>query len=504
MKLSALIPLISLSAPTLTLALSDASSSSHQSPRLTRRTTHLSSRAPSDDVLDINNFLSTNYKNGDLPPGHQSGDASGQVVVLTNGGGADDDSQSPQCSSTVFIGGADVQGSFSTGWKALPQITGFDLLRDVSVASGGIVQPYYQLRGRDPSQVKRLIISQPGLPRDTWKYVNLIRNAMLCAVSNSSNNINLSELMIAAPAWLNTDDASAGAAEANDVVFSKGSWNLGSQSSAPASTSVSSYQVMDTLLTALLSRFPNVNQVWIAGHSLGASFVQRYALVKKPDNSDAVLNFWAGNAGSYAWPIKSRPVQPSGSCASTYDDWAYGLSSGPVYRQADVQANVSAVQQQYYGRRVVVALGTADDGAGDSACEAQFEGSTHLERGSNLQSAMKTLPGGIPARHAFDFVQGVAHEDYLMFSSPAALQHLFVENFNTKGTSSGAGTTSASPSSTKSGGGSKPTTSTNSGGGGNTGTGGSGDNKGSGVRLTGLAFTGVSLIAVLCGSMLLL
>ncbi|KAK0520401.1 hypothetical protein OC834_003696 [Tilletia horrida] len=437
---------------------------------------------PSGDVLDINNYLSKYYNNGDEPIGHQDSDAGGQVVEITSAAGADDNSQSPQCSNTIFIGGAAVSGSFSTGWQKLPQITGFDLLRDVTVADGGIVQPYYQMTGRNPSDVKRLIISQPGLPRDTWKYVNLIRNAMLCAVANSTNNINLSEIMIAAPAWLNTDDAQAGAAETNDIVFSKGSWNIGSLSQGPGSTSVSSYAVMDTLLNALLQRFPNVNQVWIAGHSLGASFVQRYALVRKPDANDANLNFWSGNAGSYAWPTKNRPITPSGSCASTYDDWAYGISSGdgPAYRKSDIASNVTAVQQQYYNRRVVIALGLADDGAGDSACEAQFEGSTHLTRGQNLQKEEQSLPGGIPASHTFDYVQGVAHEDYLMFSSPAALQHLFVENFNVKKSASGSGSGGSSS------GGSGGTKGGNSGSNGNSGSSGSTNSNGnSGGNKTG-------------------
>jgi len=163
--------------------------------------------------------------------------------------------------------------------------------------------------------------------------------------------------------------------------------------------------------------------------------------VKKPTSNDANINFWSGNAGSYAWPTKNRPINPSGACASTFDNWAYGINSGdaPAYRRSDIASNVTAVLQQYYNRRLVVALGLADDGAGDTQCPAQFEGSTHLERGQNLQKEEQSLPGGQPAKHTFDYVQGAGHEDYVMFTSPAALQHLFVENYNTKNAATNTG-----------------------------------------------------------------
>ncbi|KAL9935865.1 hypothetical protein V8E36_005442 [Tilletia maclaganii] len=369
--------------------------------------------------------LSQYFPNGDAPPGALSGDASGQVVEMTSAAGGDDNSQTPQCQNTIFIGGAAVNGAFNTGWTQLP---GFELKRDITVADGGIVQPDYELSGRTASQVKRLIFVHPGLPRDSWQYINLVRDALICAAANASNNIKLSKIVIAGPN--------------NDLVFSKGTWNVGALSRGPGQTSVSSYTAMDTLVEDLLARYPN--QVWHAGHSLGASFVQRYALVKKDTSNDANITFWSGNAGSYAWPTKNRPINPSGACASTYDNWAYGINSGdtPAYRRSDVASNVTAVLQQYYNRRLVVALGLADDGAGDTQCPAQFEGSTHLEHGQNLQKEEQSLPGGQPAKHTFDYVQGAGHEDYVMFISPAALQHLFVENYNTKNaaTNTGSGT----------------------------------------------------------------
>jgi len=140
--------------------------------------------------------LSQYFPNGDAPPGALSGDASGQVVEMTSAADGDDNSQTPQCQNTIFIGGAAVNGAFNTGWTQLP---GFELKRDITVADGGIVQPDYELSGRTASQVKRLIFVHPGLPRDSWQYINLVRDALICAAANASNNIKLSKIVIAGP-----------------------------------------------------------------------------------------------------------------------------------------------------------------------------------------------------------------------------------------------------------------------------------------------------------------
>ncbi|KAK0552386.1 hypothetical protein OC845_001761 [Tilletia horrida] len=471
MKLSPLITLITISGPSLALALSDASSSSHQSPRLVHRAARVAPRAPSDDVLDINNFLSKNFKNGDLPPGHQAGDADGQVVEITSADGEDDNSQTPQCSSTLFIGGAANGGTKETGWQSLPQVTGFDLKRDLVVdKKSGAVQPYYELAGRDASKVKRVLIVQPGLPRDSWKYTNLFRNALICAAANSTIGVKLEDVIVAGPAWLNVDDVTAGAAKNDDVVFSQGQWAFGSISKGPGDLTTSSYSVLDAMVEKYFdkSAYPSVNQIWIAGHSLGGLLVQHYAMVRKSTADEPNINFWMGNPGSYVWPVDTRPVDvPNSNCTSDFNTWPYGMRNQTeddvvVYRRKDMMENAAAVKQEYFSRHVVYALGLKDNGDGDDHCEAHYQGSSHLDRGQNMEKALRSLPGGAPASHVFDYVPDVSHQDYRMISSPNALWHLFGEDLNVRRATRGGSGSSGSGSSPKTGsGGRNPSTSNN-------------------------------------------
>ncbi|SJX60091.1 uncharacterized protein SRS1_11405 [Sporisorium reilianum f. sp. reilianum] len=392
-------------------------------------------------------IMQSDYQNGDTPPGARSGDAGGQTVVIDNDGGHDDNSQRAGC-PTIFIGGAAVGGSYSTGWTQMPQVLGFDTMRDLSVGSN-VVQPYIIERGKTAAQIKRVIITQPGLPRDYWKYANLVRNSLLCASVNSSLGINRDEILIAAPTWFATVDASAGAAQSTDLVFNGGSWATGVNSAGPNGASISSFEALDDLVNKFFdkSTYPNVQHVVIAGHSLGGSFTQHYAMLRKPNAAqDAQISYFVGNPGAYVWPTSDRPVQnPGGNCASTADQWSYGLQSLPPYGSG--QGSAGSIASRYYGRNVMYALGLDDNEGGDSHCEAQYQGTSHLTRGQNFQRALQSANGGnVPSSHQFNYVANVAHEDYLIFSDPTSQQFLFAQGTNFAASAAGSSSAAATSS----------------------------------------------------------
>ncbi|CAD6898851.1 unnamed protein product [Tilletia controversa] len=426
MKVSAAIPVLALAGSASVMAMQLESSSPHQN-RLVHRTLHPRG-PPSDDVLDINNFLAQHYNSGDKPVGYKDGDAGNQVVKATSKKG-DDDSQTPQCKDTIFIGSAANNGTKETGWTSLPQVTGFELKRDLVVdKKSGAVQPYYELAGRDPSKVKRVILVQPGLPRDSWKYTNLFRNALVCAAANTTMGVKLEDVIIAGAAWLNEEDVTAGASRKDDVIFNKGQWAFGALSKGPGDLTVSSYSVLDALTEKYFDRkaYPALNQIYIAGHSLGGLMTQHYAMTRKPTRDEPNINFWLGNPGSYVWPMDGRPATPENStCEDSYNTW-----------RSDTLEDVESVKEQYFSRNVVYALGLEDFGNGDDHCEAHYQGASHLERGQNYREALRSLPGGAPESHSFDLVPDTSHQDYKMISSPDALWHLFGEDLNVRRTTS--------------------------------------------------------------------
>lgn len=400
------------------LALAGSAVAVHSSPRL-------HSRQSSGSIMQ------SDYQNGATPPGARSGDAAGQTVVIDNDGGHDDNSQRAGC-PTIFIGGAAVGGSYTTGWTDMPQVLGFDTMRDLTVGNN-VVQPYIIERGKDASQIKRVVITQPGLPRDYWKYANLVRNSLLCASVNSTLGINRDEILIAAPTWFATVDASAGSAQSNDLVFNGGNWATGVNSAGPNGASISSFEALDDLVNKFFdkSTYPNLQHVVIAGHSLGGSFTQHYAMLRKSNSAqDSQISYFVGNPGSYVYPTSDRPVQnPGGNCASTADSWSYGLQNLPPYGNG--QGSTSSIASRYYGRNIMYALGLDDNEGGDSHCEAQYQGTSHLTRGQNFQRELQSANGGnVPSSQQFNYVPNVAHEDYLIFSDPNSQQFLFAQGAN--------------------------------------------------------------------------
>lgn len=71
--------------------------------------------------------------------------------------------------------------------------------------------------------------------------------------------------------------------------------------------------------------FPNLNQIVVGGHSLGAQTVQRYTAIGNKLNTKTPVSYWIANPDSYVWFSTSRPLDTS-ECPS-YDDYREGYSA---------------------------------------------------------------------------------------------------------------------------------------------------------------------------------
>jgi hypothetical protein len=407
----------------------------------------LTARNPTGDFNQL--YLASNYQNGSTAPGAAAGNNAGQTVIV-GGTGADDDSQNPNC-PTIFIDTAAVGGSMDTGWTEIPNVLGF--YTDRNLTYGTSTMPTF-IETKDFSLVKRVIIAQPGKPRDSWKYSNLFRNALICAVANSSMPVTLQDVLVVAPVWLDDDDHNAGSGESTDVYWSNGGWNVGSKAIGPGSTDVSSFQVLDDLITrfANATEFPLVSSIFVAGHSLGGSIAQRYAMLRNKDTAtEPFVQYWVGNPGAYVWPSPNRPITPSNTtCAAQVDDWAYGVSGTlPAYVKGKPSAD--DIYARYRNRTMQYALGLLDNGPGDTHCEAQYQGDSHLSRGQNMQKALEAMQGGMPVNQTFNYVPNTSHEDYLMMSDINSQIYLYVDGLSNPRPVSSSSTSSGGSSSGKKG-----------------------------------------------------
>ncbi len=219
--------------------------------------------------------------------------------------------------------------------------------------------------------------------------------------------------------------------------FPAGSLGCVTQGGRLAGTWVTSYDVVDALVTRLADRriFPNLRKITVAGHSAGGQFVQRYAGVSTVADPAALagrsLRFVVSNPSSYMYLSPLRYVagrgfvggDPAMAACQGYDTFRYGLlhaAVGTYGRELDP----SAIRDRYLSRDVVYLLGEADterDGSLSVTCAADLQGATRFERGKRFWQYLQTY---YPGHHRILTVPGVGHSArgmYLSANGKAAL-----------------------------------------------------------------------------------
>jgi hypothetical protein len=149
-------------------------------------------------------------------------------------------------------------------------------------------------------------------------------------------------------------------------------------------------------------------------------------MLRPSQPEDGQITYGVMNPGSFAWLVSDRPVSPTDiTCAdpTVYDAWYFGIGPGkpkriPKYVRDEVLNNRTLVQERYTSRNVFYGFGFEDHGKGDTHCEAQLQGASHLERGQNFMKMLESLPGGFPVNHSVDYIEGVSHLDYHMVCFP--------------------------------------------------------------------------------------
>jgi len=90
----------------------------------------------------------------------------------------------------------------------------------------------------------------------------------------------------------------------------------------------------------------------------------------------------------------------------------------PAYALDDAKTlGREGLVERYFSRNIHYAWGLADNGPGDTRCQAVTQGATHLERGKNFVAMIDQL-GGLPSTSTVDYVAGVSHQVDRMFMSP--------------------------------------------------------------------------------------
>lgn len=406
-------------------------------------------------------YNQSEYQNGSQAPGYQDGDSPDQTVIINSNNGTDNNSPVSSC-PIAFIGGASIDGSEEAGWSSKASVVGFDT-KYLEVENGANM-PYY-IERKDYTKAKRIVMVFQGKPRDAWRYANLMSYVGKCAVTNVKWDTAFEDYIVTSPIIFNTNDLEAGGAFPTDLIWKSGDWASGGLTKGPGDTKVSIFKALDALVDLWFNQtvFPNLNSVVIAGHSAGAILAQRYAVLRESvDGQDANMKWFISDAGSYAWPVDSRPVKnPTASsdcksnsencemkaeCEVTMNQWPYGLnmtdpSTMNVYGRSKMQKNKEKMVQDYFDRRIQYTFAALDDGPGDTHCEAQFQGDSHIARGNNFVAALKSA--GAKGFHT-TYVANATHVDLELFIDPASQEWMFVDGITDKRKGSTTTTSSAS------------------------------------------------------------
>ena len=216
-------------------------------------------------------------------------------------------------------------------------------------------------------------------------------------------------------------------------------WQTGEDSLArPSQKGISSFTAMDLLLLYLADRktFPGLGQVVIAGHGMGADFVQRYAAMgQAPDilkGQNLPVRFLVANASSYLYLTGVRPaaggsnfVIPDASQCRDVNNYPYGLNNLAAYAR---RSGGNAIRLSYPERRVMFLLSEkiASDPYLDTDCAATAQGKDRLARGRNYERyLMMSFGDTAQETQSFTLVPNAGYDPVSLFGSYCGLSLLF-------------------------------------------------------------------------------
>ena len=212
-------------------------------------------------------------------------------------------------------------------------------------------------------------------------------------------------------------------------------WKRGDLSSDNFEEKISSYAVMDLMLEQLndKAKFPNLQEVFILGHSAGGQYVQRYAASSTFDPLLAApIRYIPSNLSSFVYLDEKRLAGsdkldefaiPQTDCIG-YDEYKYGLKDLNLYLTS---TGATRIQEQYEKRDVVYLLGAEDsdplDPILDVTCQAMLQGGNRLERGLIYFNYLEEYYG--QAVHRLVLVAGVDHNGRGIITSAEARELVF-------------------------------------------------------------------------------
>ena len=298
-------------------------------------------------------------------------------------------------------------------------------------ASESYTFPFYSshdLTG-DLTQIREIIIVIHGIRRNGDVYFESMQK-----LSKQSGR-NPKEILIIAPNFTGATDLEK--KFEGMPVWATRDWAAGLNAKHGDST-LSSFKVLDDLLLKITDRIhlPELTSVILAGHSAGAQFIQRYAVLNQIDEKIRALSldlrYVVANPSSFLY---FTPQRPSGRTFKDFPEeqcplfnlYRYGLVD--VIPYAGVK-NSQELYKRYAYRNIVYLMGDKDTEPDannlDKSCPAMAQGATRLSRAQAYVRYERFLAGrATKINHLAYEIVGVGHQQSKMFGSVCAMMVLF-------------------------------------------------------------------------------
>ena len=294
--------------------------------------------------------------------------------------------------------------------------------------SNEINLPFFSNQSLDSpdESVQKAVIVIHGANRNADDYYNSIYN-------NAFNLDILAETIIIAPQFLITADLNHWQ-PSTEFAFWSGttSWSSGGLSNStnehPRDYEISSYTIMDSLIAHLLTIYPNIQDIALAGNSAGGQFVNRYA-AGSDQEGEGKIRYIVSAPSSYVYMDEYRyseylfPMtwELPEDCVG-YNNYKYGLDDLNHYMS---MMGKDSIRERYSRRKIQYLIGTIDTG-GTQDCESMKQGSNRLERSIIYYNYLQYFYGSqIVDNQKIALISGVGHDYNGIFSSSCGRSAIF-------------------------------------------------------------------------------
>ena len=283
-----------------------------------------------------------------------------------------------------------------------------------------------QILDGSSGSIQKAVIVIHGANRNADDYYNSIFN-------NASDLDVISETIIIAPQFLITADlnhwqpSTAFAFWSGTTPWSSGGLS-NSTSEHPRDYEISSYTIMDSLISHLLNIYPNLHDIAVVGNSAGGQFVNRYA-AGSDQEADGNIRYIVSAPSSYVYMDEYRyseylfPIawELPENCGG-YNDYKYGLDDLNDYMS---MMGMDSIRERYSRRKIQYLIGTIDTG-GTQDCESMAQGSNRLERSIIYYNYLQYFYGSrILDDQKIALISGVGHDYNGIFSSACGRNAIF-------------------------------------------------------------------------------